>query len=40
MVILNALYIMGENPILSEPDSKHVEKSLKNLNFSLSKTYS
>ena len=30
---LKALYIMGENPILSDPDSQHVEKGLKNLEF-------
>ena len=28
---LRALYVMGENPMLSDPDSSHVEKALKNL---------
>jgi len=27
------LYIMGENPIVSDPDVKHVEKALKSLDF-------
>ncbi len=30
---LKALYIMGENPMLSDPDLHHVEKGLKNLEF-------
>jgi formate dehydrogenase (NADP+) alpha subunit len=30
---LKSLYIMGENPILSEPDSKHVAESLEKLEF-------
>ncbi len=30
---IKAIYIMGENPILSEPDSKHVVESLKKLEF-------
>ena len=30
---IRALYIMGENPLLSDPDLTHVEKSLKNLDF-------
>jgi formate dehydrogenase major subunit/formate dehydrogenase alpha subunit len=30
---LKALYVMGENPALSDPDSSHVEESLKNLDF-------
>ena len=30
---LKALYIMGENPMVSDPDLKHVEKSLDNLEF-------
>jgi formate dehydrogenase alpha subunit len=30
---IKALYIMGENPIISEPDSKHVAESLKKLEF-------
>ncbi len=30
---LKAMYIMGENPILSDPDSTHVEQSLSNLDF-------
>jgi formate dehydrogenase major subunit len=30
---LKALYIMGENPLLSDPDLNHVEKSLGNLDF-------
>jgi formate dehydrogenase major subunit/formate dehydrogenase alpha subunit len=28
---LKALYVMGENPMMSDPDVDHVEKSLKNL---------
>jgi predicted molibdopterin-dependent oxidoreductase YjgC len=28
---IRALYVMGENPMLSDPDLTHVEKSLKNL---------
>jgi formate dehydrogenase major subunit len=28
---IKGLYIMGENPMLSDPDLKHVEESLKNL---------
>ncbi len=30
---LKGLYIMGENPMLSDPDLAHVEASLKNLDF-------
>ena len=30
---IRALYIMGENPMLSDPDINHVETSLKNLDF-------
>ncbi len=30
---IKALYIMGENPILSDADGHHVEKSLSNLDF-------
>ncbi len=30
---VNALYIMGENPMLSDPDLTHVEESLKKLDF-------
>ncbi|MDI9624301.1 MAG: formate dehydrogenase subunit alpha [Methanothermobacter sp.] len=30
---IKALYIMGENPILSEPDIKSVEEALKNIEF-------
>jgi formate dehydrogenase (NADP+) alpha subunit len=30
---IKSLYIMGENPVLSEPDSKHVIKALKKLEF-------
>jgi formate dehydrogenase major subunit len=30
---LKCLYIMGENPMLSDPDLHHVEKGLKNLEF-------
>ena len=30
---LKALYIMGENPMVSDPDLHHVEKGLKNLEF-------
>lgn len=28
---VKALYVMGENPMMSDPDVKHVEKALKNL---------
>ena len=30
---LRALYLMGENPMLSDPDVNHVEEGLKNLDF-------
>lgn len=30
---IKALYIMGENPMVSDPDLKHVEEALKNLDF-------
>lgn len=30
---LKALYIMGENPVHSEPDCKNIKEALKNLNF-------
>jgi formate dehydrogenase alpha subunit len=30
---LKAMFIMGENPVLSDPNLKHVEKALKNLDF-------
>jgi formate dehydrogenase alpha subunit len=30
---LKALYIMGENPVISDPNSNHTVKSLKNLEF-------
>ena len=30
---LKCLYIMGENPMISDPDLHHVEKALKNLEF-------
>lgn len=30
---IKALYIMGENPMLSDPDSHHVEEALDNLEF-------
>lgn len=30
---LKAMYIMGENPALSDPDIKHTRKALKNLDF-------
>jgi formate dehydrogenase alpha subunit len=30
---LKAIYIMGENPMLSDPDLHHVEKAMKNLEF-------
>ncbi len=30
---LKAVYIMGENPMLSDPDINHVEEALKNLDF-------
>jgi formate dehydrogenase major subunit/formate dehydrogenase alpha subunit len=28
---IKALYVMGENPMMSDPDTSHVEKALKNL---------
>jgi formate dehydrogenase alpha subunit len=31
--ILKALYIVGENPLVSDPDLNHAEKSIKNLEF-------
>lgn len=30
---INFLYIMGENPMVSDPDTKHVEESLENVDF-------
>jgi formate dehydrogenase alpha subunit len=30
---LKALYIMGENPVMSDPDINHTKKALKNLDF-------
>lgn len=30
---LKALYVMGENPLLSDPDAKHIERALSNLDF-------
>ena len=30
---INAIYLVGENPMLSDPDAKHVEEALKNLEF-------
>jgi len=30
---IKALYIIGENPLISDPDTRHVEKSLKSLDF-------
>lgn len=30
---IRALYVMGENPMVSDPDSHHVEKGLKGLDF-------
>jgi len=30
---LKGLYIMGENPVISDPDSNHVRKALENLEF-------
>jgi formate dehydrogenase alpha subunit len=30
---LKALYVMGENPLISDPDSHHTEKALKSLDF-------
>ena len=30
---IKAIYLMGENPILSDPDANHTEKALKNLEF-------
>jgi len=32
---IKAMYIMGENPVLSEPDITHVKKALQNLEFLL-----
>jgi formate dehydrogenase alpha subunit len=32
---IRALYIMGENPVLSDPDQRHVEESLKKAEFIL-----
>jgi formate dehydrogenase alpha subunit len=30
---LKALYIMGENPLMSDPDTSHIEQALSNLDF-------
>jgi formate dehydrogenase alpha subunit len=30
---IKAVYLMGENPVLSDPDAKHVEEALKKLDF-------
>ena len=30
---VKAVYLMGENPVLSDPDSKHIEESLRKLEF-------
>lgn len=30
---IKAMYLIGENPVLSDPDAKHVEESLKKLEF-------
>ena len=30
---VRAMYVMGENPMMSDPDLQHVEKSLRNLDF-------
>ena len=30
---VKAMYIMGENPMVSDPDLNHVEKALENLDF-------
>ena len=30
---IKAMYLMGENPVLSDPDAKHIEESLKKLDF-------
>ena len=30
---LKALYVMGENPLMSDPDSSHIEQALSNLDF-------
>jgi formate dehydrogenase alpha subunit len=30
---IKALYIMGENPVISDPDANHVERALKNCRF-------
>jgi predicted molibdopterin-dependent oxidoreductase YjgC len=30
---VRAMYIMGENPMMSDPNTKHVEKGLRNLDF-------
>ncbi len=32
---LKAMYIMGENPLVTDPDANHVEKALNNLDFLL-----
>jgi predicted molibdopterin-dependent oxidoreductase YjgC len=31
--ILRGMYIMGENPVLSDPDAKHVKEALESLEF-------
>ena len=31
--IIKAIYLMGENPVLSDPDANHAEAALKNLEF-------
>jgi formate dehydrogenase alpha subunit len=30
---VKAIYLMGENPVLSDPDAKHIEEALKKLDF-------
>lgn len=30
---IKAMYIMGENPVLSDPDARHIEEALKKLDF-------
>jgi predicted molibdopterin-dependent oxidoreductase YjgC len=32
---VRAMYVMGENPMMSDPDLQHVEKSLRNLDFAV-----
>jgi len=36
---IKALYIMGENPVMSDPDSKHAKRALRNLDFLVVQDY-